>query len=269
VQSAGTLNCTAWGELANTKQSEERSALAKLIDRLIRYDFAALIRPYQSSFLISKSRVYSPEYGEWLTVDPLLLQAPEKFIKKSFEEMDGFSYAGNDPINYIDPSGHVSMLANYNRRKEINSSLISTGVKTLTSLALGSAYSVAVRRELGLGIGVAELCRNSFEIANLGKLGSLGNFALSIAVKSVGVSLSFRGGQYIGNVAGAVVDTYVDNNHGSFLENFGFGSGDYNSSKESLFDFGVMNPFSRGSDRNSSMESGGNSDNYSMGDFKL
>jgi RHS repeat-associated protein len=102
---------TAWGELANTKQSEERSALAKLIDRLIRYDFAALIRPYQSSFLISKSRVYSPEYGEWLTVDPLLLQAPEKFIKKSFEEMDGFSYAGNDPINYIDPSGLFTLYA--------------------------------------------------------------------------------------------------------------------------------------------------------------
>ena len=103
-------NYSTWGELDTTELSNVKES--QFIDRLIRYDFASLIRPYESKFLISKTRLYSPEIGEWATVDTTLLWNPKVFLDGHLDEVNGFSYARNNPFNYIDPSGRfvVSLL---------------------------------------------------------------------------------------------------------------------------------------------------------------
>ena len=248
-----------WGIKNVTYAASEE---AQDLEKLCPWSFAGLMELPQltdSSIYFSQSRAYLPHAQEWANIDPLLLESP-KSLQSSIGNFYPTRYANNDPVNFVDPSGYASMLANYERRKEINNSIISKGIKTATSLAIGGFYSVAARKELGLGVGIGELYRNSMNVATLGRMGTLGNFALSAGIKTAGVGASFAAGQYIGNVIGAVIDTYVDNNSGSFLENLGFGSGQYNTTKESLFDFEVMNPFNGG---------GMNPDNYSMGDYNF
>ena len=97
---------TTWGELESVKLHNEE---AKKIDRLIRYDFAGLIRPYKTEFLISNTRVYAPAYGQWHKVDPLIYEKPEVFIQGRILESDALSYAGGDPVNKVDPSGKVAL----------------------------------------------------------------------------------------------------------------------------------------------------------------
>jgi RHS repeat-associated protein len=94
---------TAWGEVE--KQFFMDSNKAKLVDRLIRFDFAGLKRPYGSKYLFSDTRVYSPQHGEWLTKDPLLLRRPQEMISSNFNQADGFIYANGNPLNAVDTSG--------------------------------------------------------------------------------------------------------------------------------------------------------------------
>ena len=75
------------------------------------------------------------------------------------------------------------------------------------------------------------LIKNRGRIANLSRLGSLGNFALTSLMKSALVGAAFWGGQQIGFGIGAYLDTVVDDGD-SFLginpeslESVGFGSG--------------------------------------------
>ncbi|MCK5882045.1 MAG: hypothetical protein KAG61_00030, partial [Bacteriovoracaceae bacterium] len=96
-------NYTTWGEIDLGKSE----VIEKGIDRLIILDFANLKRPsIKFPYLFSNSRVYVPSIGEWTTIDPLLLQSPEVFAFDRVKESDGISYAGNDPVNFVDPSGY-------------------------------------------------------------------------------------------------------------------------------------------------------------------
>ncbi len=99
-------NYSAYGIVTSNAPNSD---LANQIDRMIRCDFAGLIRPYKSKYLISKARVYSPEVGEWLTFDPKLLDDPKSFLENHIEEVDGFTYTAKDPLNFIDPSGYQSI----------------------------------------------------------------------------------------------------------------------------------------------------------------
>ena len=99
-------NYTTWGEIDLGKSE----VIEKGIDRLIILDFANLKRPsIKFPYLFSNSRVYVPSIGEWTTIDPLLLQSPEVFAFDRVKESDGISYAGNDPVNFVDPSGYASI----------------------------------------------------------------------------------------------------------------------------------------------------------------
>ena len=52
----------------------------------------------------SGSRFYLPEAGRWLSPDGYIIEAPELAITKLLE-LNGYSYATNNPINYKDPTG--------------------------------------------------------------------------------------------------------------------------------------------------------------------
>ncbi|MEI8346613.1 MAG: hypothetical protein WCG27_04045, partial [Pseudomonadota bacterium] len=99
---------STWGELTKEWVNGEKGAK---INKLVRYDFAGLIRPYKSSYLLSGTRVYSPAHGQWITYDIKLLVRPSFYLKSHLTETDGFSYAAGDPVNLIDPSGEAGIFA--------------------------------------------------------------------------------------------------------------------------------------------------------------
>ncbi len=156
--------------------------------------------------------------GRWTTKDPIGFAGGDTNL---------FGYVANDPVNFIDPEGLRSFAENLAARKQANASFINTGVKTAASIALATEFNQIVR-PLGFGIGLGELLRNPSGVANLGRLGTLLNFAATSVGRSLVLGTAFFTGTYIGNVTGALVDTYVDENKCSssaeFFSSIGFGS---------------------------------------------
>lgn len=58
----------------------------------------------------SKSRVYSPLIRKWLSIDPTYIFSPELLASKP-NNWDYLQYASGDPINFLDPTGHVALPA--------------------------------------------------------------------------------------------------------------------------------------------------------------
>lgn len=79
------------------------------------------------------------------------------------------------------------------------------------------------------------MVKSGANIPTLGRLGTIGNFATTTALKSAMVGGSFWAGTQVGNMFAAWVDTIADNNPNSFLNDIGFGSGDFNATPRILF----------------------------------
>ncbi|MBF0315444.1 MAG: peptidoglycan DD-metalloendopeptidase family protein [Oligoflexia bacterium] len=107
---------SAWGfkaVLYNQENLEEN----KRLEQLTLWSFAGLIelpgmnKPLvdkeQLLFYFSKSRVYSPTIGEWMSVDPLVQSAPADLLSAP-GNWRGVEYASGDPINRTDPQGLAS-----------------------------------------------------------------------------------------------------------------------------------------------------------------
>lgn len=58
----------------------------------------------ETGFYYMKRRYYSPELGRFLTPDPLSLYQPHKFLSNP-KALHPYAYAGNDPLNHVDPEG--------------------------------------------------------------------------------------------------------------------------------------------------------------------
>ena len=94
-------NYDAWGFLDRQNYISHED-----IDQYILFDYAMLMRlEFNSDYLFAKHRVYNSKSGRWLTLDPLLLDSVETLLDNRYYEIDGLSYAANDPINFVDPSG--------------------------------------------------------------------------------------------------------------------------------------------------------------------
>lgn len=111
-----------YDEWGNYTKVETFGPEGRKVNDLIRYDFANLVRPQGSSYLIAEKRIYAPAQGQWLTLDPKLLTDPLNFAHSHIEELDGLAYAKNNPLFFIDPSGlytKIHLLDTGNREKHI------------------------------------------------------------------------------------------------------------------------------------------------------
>ena len=52
------------------------------------------------------SRYYSPELCRWISPDSIEYLDPQ-----SINGLNLYAYCGNDPVNYIDPDGHMALWA--------------------------------------------------------------------------------------------------------------------------------------------------------------
>jgi hypothetical protein len=92
---------------------EPRKAEILALERKLPWSFAKLIEnPFLSgkNVYISKSRTMSGAHGEWLSLDPLVRWQPERLLG-NWGDSNGVLYCDGDPVNFVDPSGHLSILA--------------------------------------------------------------------------------------------------------------------------------------------------------------
>ncbi|WP_243736172.1 RHS repeat-associated core domain-containing protein, partial [Bradymonas sediminis] len=62
------------------------------------------------------ARVYNPALRRWLSPDPLLLAAPQVDSAEGLE-LNLYSYTGNNPVGFIDPTGNIRIAsADYDSR---------------------------------------------------------------------------------------------------------------------------------------------------------
>lgn len=172
--------------------------------------------------LDSSDRYYDPRTSRFISEDPIHMLSGETNF---------YRYVGNSPLNQTDPFGLLSFQGNYERRKCINKSAFLSIVKTTVSIITGSEFLKSMAKT-GFNTGLMDLIKNRFSVPGLtAGLGSIGNFAIAAAVKSVAYGVSFSAGIFTGNNIGAFFDTAVDNNESalgidaSVLSDLGFGSG--------------------------------------------
>lgn len=97
-------NYTTWGEIQTIESTDP------VLQKLIKKDFAGLNRvSAKSRYLISKSRVYDPQKGQWTTLDTKLYDNPELFAFNKTLEANGQTYCAGDPVNMYDPSGQAGV----------------------------------------------------------------------------------------------------------------------------------------------------------------
>ena len=73
-------------------------------------DFINQGRDPVTGFIRFGKRDYSPELGSFTTPDPLFLEKPENCIKSPIE-CNLYSYAKNNPLKYVDPTGKSALPA--------------------------------------------------------------------------------------------------------------------------------------------------------------
>jgi len=153
-----------------------------------------------------------------------------------------FSYGHGNPLTKFDPLGLMAcdcnkktFWNNYKSRKNSNDSVLSKGVKTVTSIAVGGAFN-AISTKWGFGAGLGDIVkRQGWKVAirlhpALGGtlFGTLGNFAINAGLKSVAVGAAFYAGQQAGNLLGAGLDSWADSGAvgSSLLKSLLFGNQD-------------------------------------------
>jgi len=113
-----------WGNKKSVKYTATENFSLKFLtklEKMIAWSFAGLMHnplleqnralqnhPNQTPQLYwSQSRVYSPSIKQWMSVDPTLIWNPNKLSTTNLDWF-GMRYCNNDPINFVDPTGHAA-----------------------------------------------------------------------------------------------------------------------------------------------------------------
>jgi RHS repeat-associated protein len=185
--------------------------------------FGVMAEP--NGFYYMRARYYDPEVGRFITEDP---------IGFAGGDVNLYAYVQNNPINYTDPYGLLSYDQNRARRKAANTGLMTKGVKTVASMAVGSQVVKSLNKA-GLGVTIGTIIKNRGAVATLGAGGTAANLAATALIKGALIGGAFYAGIEAGSNIGAYFDTLVDDGEGfiglspKFLESIGFGSGIPNS----------------------------------------
>ena len=129
-----------------------------------------------------QTRYYDPEVGRFLNMDDISYADPEQF-----HGLNLYAYCGNNPVNYVDPTGHFLVAL-----------LLAIGGIVAGGLITGTF--AAVNRSEGESFGGAFL--GGFIDGVLGTLGIAAGLATGgVAGFLVATSISFVGG-FLGNAVG-------------------------------------------------------------------
>lgn len=81
---------------------------ARKLEALTVFSFADLIEiPEIKGIYWSKTRAYSPDIGQWLSLDNEVIWNPDSLLSKD-GNWNPYRYAEDDPVNFVDPSGTYS-----------------------------------------------------------------------------------------------------------------------------------------------------------------
>ena len=99
----------------------------------------------ESNLYYLNSRYYSPIYYRFISIDDI-----DYLKSESINGINLYTYCGNDPINYTDPSGHFSLP---NWAKWVIGGVAFAGAVALTIISGGSLAPVFI----GMGVSIASI----------------------------------------------------------------------------------------------------------------
>jgi RHS repeat-associated protein len=112
-------------------------------------------RPLSSEeFLLSLYRVYAPDYGRWLSRDPLFV-SPEAQASSAFE--GHYLYVKNRPVRYIDKLGLVTWNCDYQLSGAAEGKAAALLFATCTSECVGGKQVIASVSGSAVGAGAGPL----------------------------------------------------------------------------------------------------------------
>jgi RHS repeat-associated protein len=142
-----------WGEENEYYFNQDKLELAQKLNTYAVWGFSNMIQPPGLDIYFSQTRAYSPSLGRWLSFDSGVKWTPNNFFGLP-GNWDGLKYCGNDPVNFIDPSGQNIIAAGLfvGGVGLIGAAFIVAG----TAAAVTAAALVAAPTIIGIGfMGVA------------------------------------------------------------------------------------------------------------------
>ena len=212
---------SSYGEVENIHDNSEIEISAK--DHL---RYKGYIYDEETRLYYLKTRYYDPEIGRFISPDSIDYQSPE-----SINGLNLYAYCGNDPINMVDPDGHIAIsiaiLIGLGATFLVGGGLIITGKITGNEVLTNIGDTIISLGEIAAGI--AMIVTGVGGMFGIGFLGTgIGSFINGTITMTNGGSYhaGWAGGQisgiislipYLGSAMGAFVGSiltdFIDSNY--------------------------------------------------------
>ena len=212
---------SSYGEVENIHDSSKIEISAK--DHL---RYKGYIYDEETRLYYLKTRYYDPEIGRFISPDSIDYQSPE-----SINGLNLYAYCGNDPINMVDPDGHIAIsiaiLIGLGATFLVGGGLIITGKITGNEVLTNIGDTIISLGEIAAGI--AMIVTGVGGMFGIGFLGTgIGSFINGTITMTNGGSYhaGWAGGQisgiislipYLGSAMGAFVGSiltdFIDSNY--------------------------------------------------------
>ncbi len=142
---------SAWG----LKKVAAKDEVASELERNVLFSFATLreapglrSQPGAPLYLSRSNRVYSSELKEWMSADKAVQWEPERLVRQP-GNWHAVRYAGNRPLEFVDPSGKVVVKAALDFGVHIG--------EFGGSVSIGGAVGYSVEKGWSIGVSMASL----------------------------------------------------------------------------------------------------------------